>query len=304
MCHQVRLAGFIAGLTLFCANSVLANSLVQVQTFAGWNGSIVDPTPCSDSETMSSPGSAAVSSACGPLFPGAVTASASGTVGGGIIPNLSGKLLTSTSPFFPPFTDATASLTESYTGGLEVDGGSGPATLVLDFGLTGEGSEFGFENGASMNFSVDGGSSLSCPSLTSGNPTFGFICDNAQDYQPESVSIPVTFGVPFTFFEQLKINVSGLDGDSADAVGDTGEPSFNGAGSFFVGYSVDQNGNAVGGTLAAAPEPSALLLIPLSLCFMAWRKSRAEKLQDESKIKAATTRRRFGQFRYFATHPF
>jgi hypothetical protein len=282
MRHQGRLSGFIAGLTLFCANSVLADSLVQVQTVAGWNGgSTVAPTPCSDSETMSSPGTAAVSSSCGPLFPRAVTASASGTVGGGIIPNLSGTLLTSTSLFFPPFTYATASMTESYTGVLEVDGGSGHATLVLDFGLTGEGTEFGSENGASMNFSVDSGSSLSCPS--SDNPVVGFICYGFQGYQPESVSIPVTFGVPFTFFEQLKINVSGSDGDSADAVGENGNVPFSGAGSFFIGYSVDQNGNAVGGTLAAAPEPSALLLIPLSLCFMAWGKSRAERLQAESK---------------------
>jgi hypothetical protein len=174
--------------------------------------------------------------------------------------------------FSPPFTFTSASVTEDVSETLIVLGGSGPATLVLDFGLMGQGiDDTNSESSASMTFSgtagtFTAGTFTTCPPNLSGVLfVIAFACSGPQGYQPESASIPVTFGVPFSFTEHLTISVSGIDASFTNVQNPTG--------AFLVDYSVlDQGGNSVdGASLAEVPEPASFLLMLPIFGLIAWR---------------------------------
>jgi hypothetical protein len=159
---------------------------------------------------------------------------------------------------------------------LSVVGGSGLATLMLQFQLYGEAYVQYPTSTTGMNFTVTvNGSqvlSTSCPPPLSYNPpppyappnTVGFDCRQhpyPPFYTPVSVSIPVTFNTTFDLTEQLTLRGGAGSGGGTNV---SQSPR-----SVLAGYSIlDQNGNPIPDASLVAlaiPEPGAFWLVCLSL---------------------------------------
>jgi hypothetical protein len=148
---------------------------------------------------------------------------------------------------------------------LSVVGGSGLATLMLQFQLYGEAYGHYPSSIVGMNFTVAvNGSqvlSTSCPFPPYQFPPYtGFVCPQQPRppfYTPVSVSLPVTFNTTFDLTEQL--TMSGFNSYVL-----TTAPR-----SVLAGYSIlDQDGNAIPDASLVAlaiPEPGAFSLVCLSL---------------------------------------
>jgi hypothetical protein len=154
---------------------------------------------------------------------------------------------------------------------LSVVGGSGLATLMLQFQLYGESTPSYPIATSQMNFTVavNGSTvlSTSCPLPPVPPPLLatGFVCPPVPSqppfYMPVSVSIPVTFNNTFDLTEQLTASGGGSNGGVSFA---RTVPR-----SVLAGYSIlDQNGNPIPGASLVAlpiPEPGAFSLVCLSL---------------------------------------
>jgi hypothetical protein len=172
----------------------------------------------------------------------------------------------------PPFSFANASVTTTEDDLLVVLGGSGAATLVLNFRLTGRVNEdFYPESGTSMSFNVSGngvGLSTACPF----DGQFSILCQQTPflAYFPASISIPVTFGVPFDLVQQLTVTGTGGDGGGAGGGIQAALASIS---------IIDPNGAPLpNATLATAiPEPNSLsLVLPFAILVAALNRAKRQ----------------------------
>lgn len=150
----------------------------------------------------------------------------------------------------------TASVDASYTENLLITGGTGSGSLVVDFSLTGQGGESGPETGGTMSGSISGGGASVNFSNPSWTCTGGQVCSwELNGYPTQYLAIPFTFGVPFSFSEELNLSAG------ADNNGSAGVSATLGISGFSV---LDSGGNAVTGAQVTdpidAPEPGSWIL--------------------------------------------
>jgi hypothetical protein len=168
---------------------------------------------------------------------------------------------------------------------LAVVGGSGPATLMLQFQLWGVAEVWqpgNFAGGMNFSLQMNGSQvlSTSCPSFND-KPAPGyanvFACAPnypQAGYWPVSVSIPVIFNTAFDLTEQLTVSGSvgiSYNGGSeslSTRVSGVGQPAGSVA-AVLADYSIrDPNGDPIPGASLVGftvPEPGAFWLVCLSL---------------------------------------
>jgi hypothetical protein len=232
---------------------------ITVDTTAGLLANAIQPINCSASQSSSQAGSASAASTCGTLnsYPiPYVTSAASGTMGSELFPSVqaSASVEAGWSSLLADW--GTASVDAAYTENLLITGGTGSGSLILDVSLTAQGSEFGSETGGTLLANVDG---ASVSTLLNGMPWIcsygGAICSWQPDVPPQYVTIPFTFGVPFSFSEEFTLGAQASDDGSALMSGGMATSIFS---------ILDANGNVVSGAQVTdppdAPEPGSLIL--------------------------------------------
>jgi len=230
---------------------------IAVDTSAYLGATTLQPISCNTSQSSTGSGSASAASSCG--NPWLVTSTASGS----FYPNLAGWFSSIQASagvqavWSPLLTDTgTASVDASYTEDLLITGGTGSGSLVVDFSLTGQGSESGPETGGTMSGSISGGGASVNFSNPSWTCTGDQVCSWALNgYPTQYLAIPFTFGVPFSFGEELNLSAGAADNGSAGVSATLG----------ISGFSVlDSGGNAVTGAQVTdpidAPEPGSWIL--------------------------------------------
>jgi hypothetical protein len=273
MRRRAFIAAF-AGAMLFCT-SLYGGSIVQVSAFAFWFPFSGQAPPCNQSVSATGTTAAFVSASCPQSQMLDANASASVAFASGVLQRL--LVAVAAEDLHPTSFDegsqsrATASDEELLT----AVGGSGPATLLLQFQLRGGENAFtGSFMGTSMNFTlkVNGAQalSMSCPPGISN----GFLCASNPPFVnnvPVSLNIPVTFNTGVDFTEQLGVSATPSLGGFVSPV-NFGPDS--GVEARLTGYSIlDQNGQPIPGSslisTVATPEPAGLPLVFLSLIAMA-----------------------------------
>jgi hypothetical protein len=267
----------LAGVMLSSA-SLYGGSVVQVSAFAFWFPFSGQALPCNQSASATGTTAAFISASCPQGGMLDANASASVAFASGVLPRL---LVAVTAEVLQPTSFDEGSQSRATAGDEELltaVGGSGPATLLLQFQLQGGEKAFtGPFMGTSMNFTlkVNGTQvlSMSCPP----GITNGFLCASNPPFVnnlPVSLSIPVTFNTGVDFMEGLGVAAVPNLGGFVSPVNFGPPPQDSGVEARLTGYSIlDQNGQPIPGasliSTVATPEPAGLPLVFLSFMALA-----------------------------------
>jgi hypothetical protein len=249
------------GSALLLASGVIGTGYagaITADTTAYLGATSIQPINCSTSQSNTGASSATATSTCG-SNPWLLNSTASGNIYSGLaglFPDIQASADVE-AVWSPMLSDTgTASVDASYTENLLITGGTGAGNLIVDFSLTGQGSENGIDTAGTLSASISGGgvsADLSNPSWYCGSLE---VCAWELDgYPSQYVLVPFTFGVPFSFSEDLSLSAEAGDNGSAGVSGTLAVSGFS---------ILDSNGNVVSDAQIAdppdAPEPASLML--------------------------------------------